>query len=175
MKSTDPASLHNLNDIVLPASVGWWPLASGWYVLIGILVITLAWFIYRSLLGWRHNRYRRTALQELQLLENSLENPDKRDASLRQIPVLLKRTALSVYPRNRVASLSGESWFEFLNSTVSKPSFSGTTFATLSTVSYSAGKPGGIDTKAVNALLSASRSWLKNHRPPSVAKDTGDQ
>ena len=95
MKSTDPASLQNLNDIVLPPGIDWWPLASGWYMLIGLLLIALVSFIYRSLQRWKNNRYRRAALYELQLLENGLKSPGERDASLRQIPVLLKRTALS--------------------------------------------------------------------------------
>lgn len=175
MKSTDPASLQNLNDIVLPASVGWWPMANGWYFLIGLLLIALTWFIFRSLQRWKNNRYRRAALYELQLLENGLKSPGKRDACLRQIPVLLKRTALSIYPRNRVASLSGESWYEFLNSTVHKSVFTETTFSTLNAVSYSAGELSDVNPQETIALLNASRSWLKLHQPPTRPKDSMGQ
>ena len=175
MKSTDPASLQNLNDNVLPASVSWWPLASGWYILISLLLIALTWFIYRSIHRWKNNRYRRTALHELQQLESGLQSPGERDASLRQIPVLLKRTALSVYPRKRVASLSGESWFEFLNSTVSKPLFTGTTVDTLNRVSYSAGELDDIAPQETTVLLDAARSWLKHHQPPTPEKRSTGQ
>jgi len=165
MKASDPASLQNLNDIVLPATVGWWPLASGWYILIGIMLIALAWFGYRSLHRWKNNRYRRAALRELQKLEDRINGPGERDANLRQIPVLLKRTALSVYPRSQVASLSGHDWFQFLNSTVKNPSFTESSASTLTTISYSTGELNSIDSQATTALLDASRSWLKHHQP----------
>jgi len=171
MKSPDPASLQNLNDIVLPAAIGWWPLATGWYVLIGFLLIALAWFSYRSLRRWINNGYRRAALYELQLLEDRVHKPGQRDASLRQIPVLLKRTALSVYPRSQVASLSGKDWFHFLNSTVKNPSFNENTTNTLNVVSYSTGELSKVDLKATTALINASRSWLKHHQVITVPKD----
>ena len=165
MKSSDPASLQNLNDIVLPATIGWWPLASGWYVLIGLLLIALIWFSYRSLRRWINNGYRRAALRELQLLEDRIQQPEVRDAGLRQIPILLKRTALSVYPRSQVASLTGKDWFDFLNSTVKEPSFTESTASTLNKVSYSTGGLSTVDAQATTALLNASRSWLKHHQP----------
>ena len=174
MKSPDPASLQNLNDIVLPATVGWWPMATGWYFLIGLMLIALAWFGYRSLRDWTKNRYRRAALRELQLLEDRIHDADERDASLRQIPILLKRTALSAYPRSQVASLTGDDWFYFLNSTVKTESFTGSTVSVLNTISYSSGKLTAIDSQAATTLLNASRQWLKHHRltaPPIVGKE----
>jgi hypothetical protein len=173
MKSSDPASLQNLNDIVLPATVSWWPLAPGWYILIGILLIALVCFSYRSLKRWINNRYQRAALRELQILEERINNPEERDASLRQIPVLLKRTALSVYPRSRVASLSGNDWFQFLDSTEKKPSFTATTSNTLNAVSYSTGSLNTLDLQATDALINASRSWLIHHQP-LVSPQKGD-
>lgn len=165
MKSPDPASLQNLNDIVMPAPVSWWPLASGWYVLIGLILISLVWFSYRFMRHWTNNRYRRAALFELQSLEVGISKPGERDTNLRKIPVLLKRTALSVYPREQVASLSGQDWFQFLNSTVKHPSFSEATSSTLNTISYSTGELGKVDPQATKALIDACRSWLKNHQP----------
>lgn len=165
MKSSDPASLQNLNDIILPAAVGWWPLAVGWYFLIALMLLVLVWFSYQWLHGWVKNRYRRAALRELQVLEVQIHKAEERDANLRQIPILLKRAALSVYPRSQVASLSGEDWFNFLNSTVSNPAFTGSTATTLNTVSYSTSELSAIDAHAAAALLYASRKWLQNHQP----------
>ena len=177
MKSPDPASLQNLNDIVLPATVGWWPLAPGWYFLIGLLLTVLAWLGYRSLHLWMNNRYRRAALRELQSLEERIHASEERgaevrDAKLRQIPILLKRTALSVYPRSQVASLSGKDWFHFLNSTVENPSFTEFIANTLSKISYSSGELSDIDSTATAALLNASRQWLKHHQPEAPPKDS---
>jgi len=171
MKSQDPASLQNLNDIVMPATISWWPLATGWYVLIGLMLIACAWLSYRSVNRWINNRYRRAALRELQVLEERIQHSGERDESLRQVPVLLKRTALSVYPRSQVASLSGKDWFHFLNSTVKKPSFTETTASTLNTISYSTGELRDVDSQASTALLIASRSWLKHHQPLNRPKE----
>lgn len=171
MNSPDPASLQNLNDIVLPAAVGWWPWATGWYVLSGLLLIALAWLGYRSLRRWIDNRYRRAALRELQSLAEGMHDPEERDAKLRQIPILLKRTALAVYPRSQVASLSGKDWFRFLNSTVKNPLFNQSTASILNKISYSCGELNAIDPDATTALLNASRHWLKKHRAASRDKD----
>jgi len=170
MKSTDPASLQNLNDIVLPEAVGWWPLAIGWYFLFGLLLVILGWFTYTSVRRWINNRYRRTALQQLQLLAEDIRTTDKRDIGLRQIPVLLKRTALSVYPRSQLASLTGKNWHDFLNSKVSKPSFPESIAELLDKISYSAGDLSKVDTQAADDLLRACHHWLKHHQPANRAE-----
>ncbi len=165
MKSPDPSSLQNLNDIVLPAAVGWWPLASGWYFLLGFFLIALGWFGYRSLRRWIHNRYRRAALQELTTISESLECESQRTHKLRQIPGLLKRTALSAYPRNEVASLSGKDWYGFLNSTLATPLFTDDVTNTLDTISYTTGALNAVDSSSAQNLLSVGRQWVKQHQP----------
>jgi hypothetical protein len=165
MNSPDPASLQNLNDIVLPASVGWWPLTMGWYVLIGLSLSLLVWFAYRFLRRWVNDRYRRAALRQLQILVEQIEDAEDRDAILRQIPILLKRCALSAYPRNQVASLTGQDWFEFLNSTTHSPFFTVNTARTLSKISYSSGELSTVDSQASTALFQATRQWLEKHEP----------
>jgi len=172
MNSPDPASLQNLNDIVLPATVGLWPLAPGWYFLTGLLLIALAWLSYRLLQRWINNRYRRAALTELQLLAEDTQNAEKRDSSLRQLPVLLKRTALSAYPRKQVASLSGDDWYGFLNSQVKKPAFTDPTISLLDHLAYSTGDLSSVDTQATIDLIEAIRHWLRQHDPAAQSPDS---
>jgi len=173
MKSPDPASLQNLNDIILPASVGWWPLATGWYVLFGISMIILAWFSYQSIRRWFADRYRRAALNELRSIEEGIRSAAKRDSSLRQIPILLKRTALSAYQRDQVASLSGKDWHDFLNTTLRTPVFSESISSILDKLSYTSGDLSSVDSQAVTALLNASKKWLQHHLPIPL-EDIGD-
>lgn len=174
MNSTDPASLQNLNDIVMPTPVGWWPLADGWYVLAGLVFIFLCWFIYKSVKNWNANRYRRSALSELKLLSEGIQNQADRNSSLRKIPPLLKRTALAAYPRNEVAMLTGEDWFQFLNSTGKKQSFTENIFNTLNHISYSTGDLSDINNEAVNALVDACRQWLNHHLALSGSNNSGE-
>ena len=170
MNSPDPASLQNLNDIVLPEAVSWWPLASGWYFLLGLLIIILAWFIYISIQHRINSRYRRTALHQLQLLAQEVNKADKRDSVLRQIPILLKRTALTAYPRRQLASLTGKSWHNFLNSKVGTPSFTESSCNSLDCISYSVGSLDTVDAEAASELLKACKHWLKHHRPAVPSK-----
>ena len=167
MKTPDPASLQNLNDIVLPTAINWWPLANGWYFLFGLLVIVISWLAYRSRQRWVAARYRRAALHELQLLEAGIHSDTNRDRCLRQIPILLKRTALSAYPRNEVASLSGTPWYDFLNSKVRNPLFTDTMVARLDSISYSSGELSSVDHQAASALLDVSKQWLRHHANPA--------
>jgi hypothetical protein len=165
MNSNDPASLQNLNDIVMPAAVNWWPLASGWYVLIGIMLISVLWFGYRTLQNWLANRYRRSALLELQQLAFGVQDDKSRDSSLKKLPILIKRTALSAYPRQQVANLSGIDWFNFLNSSTKKPLFTESLLAAMEYISYSNKELNAIDAQTINDLLAASSDWVKRHQP----------
>jgi hypothetical protein len=42
-----PAGPH-LRDIHLPPPAGWWPLAPGWWILIGIALLLLTWLAWRG-------------------------------------------------------------------------------------------------------------------------------
>lgn len=170
MATTDPASLLNLNDIVLPADISWWPLTTGWYVLLGLLCFVLSWLCFHLVRNWIDNRYRRDALQQLQSLSIELESPATRDTSLRQIQTLLKRTALSFYPRTQVASLTGDNWYKFLNSSTQQPAFPAATTATLQRIAYSSNSLSEISPTAAEDLIKACRLWIKNHR----ATNTGE-
>lgn len=97
------ASLEQLNDIVLPATVPWWPLAPGWYVLSALLMFVCAWLAAGAWKRWRANAYRREALRELAGAENAVA-----------IAELLRRTALVRMPRFVVAELSGARWADWL-------------------------------------------------------------
>ncbi|WP_425400780.1 DUF4381 domain-containing protein [Aeoliella sp.] len=105
--SNDPASLDRLHDIVEPPPVSWWPLAPGWYGLLAIAAVLVAWWGIRRWRQWRANAYRRAALGELKSAKTPAE-----------ISELLRRTALAVAPRSEVASLTGERWPEWLAGTV---------------------------------------------------------
>lgn len=170
MNSTDPASLQNLHDIVLPPPVGWWPLANGWVFLLGLLVIVIAWLSYRSIQRWNRNRYRRAALHELAEISRGLEVGSDRERHLRQIPGLLKRTALAAYPRNEVASLNGERWYRFLNGTLKTPLFTTAVSATLEHISYAGGDLAKLDSNSVHKLLDVSGRWVKQHQALAESK-----
>ena len=104
--------LSQLRDIHLPAPVSWWPPAPGWWLLAALLLIALgaAYLLYR----WhRRARWRRTALAELGQLRGATA-----ERFLGEVSVLLRRVAVSRFPRRDVAALTGEDWLAFLDRTL---------------------------------------------------------
>ena len=154
----DSASLQNLNDIVMPAEVAWWPLAPGWYVLVSVVLILLAYLVYRKLQQVKKNRYRVLALRELSELRQGAGTAD-----WLQLPSLLKRAALSAWPRNDVAALSGEDWHRFLDRTASTDQFCSGAGPVLDSLAYREANYAAGD-RRLDELIDAIEFWLKNHR-----------
>lgn len=102
----DPGSLDNLRDIVMPDPVSWWPLAPGWWILLGLVVTGAGLVAIRLIRAWRTNAYRRAALREL-----------KSATTVAAVADILKRTALCAWPRSDVASLVGTAWCDWLIAT----------------------------------------------------------
>jgi Domain of unknown function (DUF4381) len=111
----DPGSLENLQDVVLPVAVSWWPPAPGWYLLATVVLGLLGWLATRAWRTYRRDAYRRTALAELRRLRARLGQQPQRSSLAGDLGALLRRTALARAPRETVAGLSGSAWQEFLN------------------------------------------------------------
>ena len=96
-------ALENLHDFAQPALPSLIPQTAAWYVLFGLMAVLFAWWTIRQIRSWMANRYRRSALAQLE------------HTSDQELSALLKRTALAVWPRNQIASLTGNAWLRFLN------------------------------------------------------------
>jgi type II secretory pathway pseudopilin PulG len=107
--------LAQLKDIHLPEPIGWWPLALGWYILIGLLLIallgSLVW-IYRY---YQQGRAKRQALRMLKDYVQRYQQDNNHQLMSARLSELLRRVALAYFPRSQVASLEGEAWIAFLN------------------------------------------------------------
>ena len=95
-------ALSKLHDFYQPAPPSWMPQTIGWYVLLGVLVALALFGAIRGLRSWIRNRYRREALREIET------------AAVVQLSEILKRVAMVTWPRNHVASLTGQAWTRFL-------------------------------------------------------------
>ncbi|MGY0617078.1 DUF4381 domain-containing protein [Vibrio sp. FJH11] len=97
----------NLEPLILPNAPEWFPLAWGWWaVLVGICIIVLSLYLYFK---WRTKRLlaKRTALK---LLTHSV-TPHTPSSALE----ILRQAALSYFPREDIAPLTGSAWYEFLD------------------------------------------------------------
>lgn len=158
-----PANISQLQDLPLPTAVSYWPQTWGWLALLLLLLAVGLGYAGRGLYRWRRNRYRRTALAELSRLELALTEPTQSVAALRQLPELLKRTALSMPNPPAVASFSGQAWQQFLQA--SSPTHLPDDFAQqLALLAYAPDQQlQRLPTAQIKQLLASSRLWLEQH------------
>ncbi|MEM7360810.1 MAG: DUF4381 domain-containing protein [Pseudomonadota bacterium] len=105
---------QQLRDVHLPDAVSWWPLAPGWWVAGALLLLIL---IASGLLLRRHvqrNRYRKTALRELENSFSKWEIDQDTGTYLHRANEVLKRTLLHISPAREIARQSGNAWIELL-------------------------------------------------------------
>ncbi|WP_295392650.1 DUF4381 domain-containing protein [uncultured Thiodictyon sp.] len=116
--------LAGLRDWHLPGPVSWWPPAPGWWLIAGLALGALV----LAVVLWRRRRRRgaavRTALGELHALRTQLGAGLNPQGFAAKVSVLLRRLALTRFPRERVAGLSGADWLAFLDATGGGEGFS---------------------------------------------------
>ena len=96
---------------------------------------------------WQADRYRREALALLEKSEPSMISP------------LLKRVAVTAWPRERTADLSGEAWLDFLDRSGGMTSFRNGPGAMMEAAVYD---PSASADPAELRKLAAE--WIRNHR-----------
>jgi hypothetical protein len=90
-----------LRDIHIPAAAPFWPPAPGWWLIGFAILLLLAW---AGALAWRRRRLllaRRRIVDALAELEADFTR-ERSGERLGRISLLLRRLALSRYPRERV-------------------------------------------------------------------------
>jgi hypothetical protein len=150
--------LAQLRDIHQPAMIESWPPAPGWWLLaalgLAVVIAVIVW-AYRH---WHANRYRREAERELSdlLADWRLQQDDF--AYLQSLQLLLKRVALTRFPREDVASLTGEAWVQFLDRSTGSHDFSMGETEVLIDGNYRTNA-----TINVEALQHIALKWIKKH------------
>lgn len=153
--------LRNLNDIVVPPDVAGWPPAPGWYAVIAVIGVLLAWAAFRWWSSRRQNRYRVQALTELKEMRR-----DPSGESLQRLPELVKRAALAAWPREQVASLSGADWHRFLDESAEGNRFADGAGPLLDRLAYRPADAAGLSPAERERVLDAAADWFSRHRSP---------
>ena len=112
-----------LRDLHLPDAIGWWPLAPGWWGVLVILAVGLAYTTWRLYRRWQFNAPRRYAMRELARIE--AEYLEHRNPVMlgKQLSELLRRGMLAYAPREEIAGLTGEAWLAWLDKGMPLPYF----------------------------------------------------
>lgn len=153
-----------LRDYHLPATVGWWPPAPGWWGL-AVLILALAG---AAVYLWR--RYRRPTVRKLALAElNRLEGEGlPATEKLRRLSMLLRRVGLSTSARAEVAGLTGQAWLLWLDRPLPQPRFSRGPGRLLLDAPYRPSVDGELD-----ELFALCRDWL--NRLPGKDQEPGSR
>ncbi|PKG38657.1 DUF4381 domain-containing protein [Psychromonas sp. Urea-02u-13] len=114
LANQDP--LAQLNDIIAPTAPNWFPPAPIYWALL-ILIIAVICSVYYFLKKIKIQQ----KMQKAQLAK--LAQLKQQKANFVALNQLLKGCALSYFSRDEVASLHGESWFEFLQKYATAPMF----------------------------------------------------
>lgn len=110
-----PTAQLPIKDIHVPDAIGWWPPALGWWLLaaLAIMLIAGAILMYKRLT-------RKTAVKTARKVLVAIKQDTSLDSfqQLTELSSLLRRVAVSYYPRAEIASLTGRQWLEFLDRSV---------------------------------------------------------
>ena len=163
--SDDPGSLANLRDLVLPPDIPFWPPAPGLWIVAATCLAMLAVPAWRAVQRYRAAAYRRAAIAQLHTKSAGIEQ-NQPDAEA-PISAVIKRVAMVEYGRDKIASLSGPAWADFVAHEAGT-GFDPATIHRLLTEAFDGRtKP---DPSELRLLIGHAELWVRAHRTPTVAE-----
>lgn len=150
--------MNQLAEVPTPPAVSMVPQTIGWQLLALVFAGLAAWTGLLWFRRHRANAYRRAALRELKAAG---DDPVA-------ISHILKRAALVVYGRKRVANLSGAQWLSFLDQTGADTRFAGDVGEGMANAAY---RP--VPTKGHPDLPKMAQQWIKQHDPVKAETQNG--
>ncbi len=106
--------LDQLRDIHLPDQIDPFPYAPGWWIILALLLIAIAFYLFQLYKKQQALRLLKPAKAEINQLR-SLPQDQLSAHSIAKLSALLKRVCLIYFPKRSVASLNGYEWLIFLN------------------------------------------------------------
>jgi hypothetical protein len=143
-----------LRDIHLPETLGWWPPAIGWWLLAILIPLFFVLFI------WIYRRItRKTAIKTAKKLLIEMKKDDVLDdrQKLMELSALMRRVVISISSRNETASLTGQYWLEYLDSTVNGSPFTSGAGRFLADAHYQKTQSADLD---ISAVINVCENWL---------------
>lgn len=163
------SSLDDLQPLLEPPAVAWWPPAPGWWLLAGLLPLLL-WALWHWRRRWLPQArppapqdtpldpLRLAALEELARLPRPYDNAPA-GAWLQALNALLKRLCRARWPHDNSHTLSGRAWLAFLDNRC--PAAGLTRWMILVEGGYRAECT--LDDKAIEGLAAAVETWVRKH------------
>ena len=148
--------LENMVETKPPSDISWLPQTMGWKIVFVITLVYLAYRVYLGIKAYQANAYRRDALKWL-------ANFDRDDEWFyRQLPTLIRKTAIAGFGRNQVVSLSGAPWEQWLDAHCPHTNFNEQCPLMLHQLAFAKQITFSFDEK--QALKEQVSLWIKHHR-----------
>lgn len=144
-----------LRDIHLPDSISWWPLAPGWWIVLGMVMLLILLIDIIDKKYFKPN-LKRQALKALKNIEESFHVHDDATQCVSELSALLRRVVISQNLPIKMAGLTGQSWLELLDQQLGKSEFSQGVGQLLLTGPY---QP-QVEKKNVTQLIHLCRKWM---------------
>jgi hypothetical protein len=157
-------AIRGIVEVLPPGPISWFPSTIGWKLLLAMLLAATGYRLWKYWRYWRRNRYRAAALANLKRYRAENLAPE---VELVRIAGLLKATALQVFPRQEIASLSGENWLQWLDESTERVIFSAPSRELLRDALYRGTAPD--TTIDLATLCRESADWIRGHREPMDA------
>jgi len=150
-----------LRDIHIPEAIGLWPPAIGWWILALLipLLLFLSYKLYKRIT-------RKTALKSVKKQLKALKINTHLDEheKLIELSSLMRRTAVSIFPREDAASLTGNKWLDFLDKNSPAQLFNTSTGQLLINAAYQKTP----DLNELMALFDVCENWINQQKEPKV-------
>jgi len=157
-----------LRGLHLPETVGWWPLAPGWWLLIAVAVIATGWLIRLWLWRRAHAAARRKALKQLEKSRSAYADHGNPVTLGAEVSELLRRAMLAYSPRAEVAGLTGEPWLAWLDRGLEDQPFTTGVGRTIESLPYQ--RPESIDDDTdISGLIDVVRRRISTPLPEVTA------
>lgn len=166
--------LDQLRDIQGISGVPWWPLAPGWWILLGVLMalafVAYHWrFILRlrvPIPGITLGTWRWDAAAELRSLRRRAREGQDTKTTVGELSELLRRIAMARWGRESCAGLTGEDWLGWL--AAKDPAGFPWESRGRSLITHPYAPPSARDERDLLDLIDAAYAWVSAPDPKPV-------
>ncbi|MGB0936258.1 MAG: DUF4381 domain-containing protein [Colwellia sp.] len=148
--------LEKIVETQSPEAISWLPQTVGWKIVFTFGLCYLLYKLQYAYKTYKANAYRRNALAWLKCYQSDEE------WFYRQLPTLLRKTAISAFERSEVTSLFGSDWETWLDSKCQKTNFSSLCSNQLHLLAFSPDFTLSLEEK--QHLTEQVTYWIKYHR-----------
>lgn len=130
--------------------------APGWYLLMVLIGLAIMLFWVFLQFKQRKNAYRKVAIDDLQAIAKKGYDHQL----IKEVNIIIKRIVIAHSGKDRIASLGGDKWIDYLNDQCKEASFHKGDDLLFEKAVY---EEASLNEAEVKDLLDRSISWIKEH------------